>query len=72
MNNIETRDSSFAHVVLFKCPSSKHPIGTSFLSNKKNLEEVDSHSFQLRCECGWAGEMLGISRVKSWVEVWTD
>jgi len=71
-NNGKNSNSSFAHVVLFKCPKSGDPIGSSFVSSKRNLEEVDSHSFELQCPCGWTGTMLGISKVSSWVANWTD
>jgi hypothetical protein len=61
---------SFAHVVVFKCPGSGDPIGASYLSNSKNLEEVDAHAFEVKCDCGWKGELLGINRVNCWVENW--
>ena len=61
---------SFAHVVVFKCPGSSDPIAASYLSNSKNLEEVDAHAFKVKCDCGWMGELLGINRVNCWVENW--
>jgi hypothetical protein len=70
-NQTDSHTKSFAHVVVFKCPGSGEPLAASFLSHNKNLEEVDSHSFTVRCGCGWSGTMLGISRVNGWVEHWS-
>jgi hypothetical protein len=61
---------AFVHVVLFKCPGSGEPLTATFLSSKKNLEEVDSHSFNVRCSCGWSGNLFGIAKINSWVEKW--
>jgi hypothetical protein len=55
---------------LFKCPGSGDPVAASFATNSKNLEEVDSHLFSVRCACGWCGTLLGINRVNSWIENW--
>ena len=60
----------FVHVVLFRCPDSGDPIGATLLSDARNLEEVDSHSFKLTCACGWIGTLFGISRVRSWIQEW--
>jgi hypothetical protein len=69
-NQTDNRKKSFAHVVVFKCPGSGDPIGASFLSDSRNLEEVDARAFNVRCDCGWKGELLGINRVNGWVENW--
>jgi hypothetical protein len=69
-NRAVKRTKSFAHVVLFKCPGSGDPIGAAFLSDSKNLEEVDAHTFAVKCVCGWDGSLLGIHRVNGWVEDW--
>ena len=69
-NQSDIHTKSFAHVVVFKCPDSGDPIGASFLSDSKNLEEVDGHKFKVRCDCGWSGALLGIHRVNGWVENW--
>jgi hypothetical protein len=66
----DNHTKSFAHVVVFKCPSSGDPIGASFLSDSKNVEEVDGHKFEVKCACGWSGALLGIHRVNGWVENW--
>ena len=69
-NQSANHTTSFAHVVVFKCPRSGDPIGASFLSDSKNLEEVDGHKFKVKCDCGWSGALLGIHRVNGWVENW--
>jgi len=60
----------FAHVVLFRCPGSGDPIAAAFASNMKNIEEVDSHSFSVRCICGWFGVLAGVQRVGHWIQEW--
>lgn len=60
----------FAHVLLFKCPHSGEPMASACVSNKKSLEEVDSHAFTVHCTCGWSGKILGVNRLRSWVEEW--
>jgi hypothetical protein len=70
-NQTDDRTKSFAHIVVFKCPASGDPVVGSFLSNDKNLEEVDSHDFNVRCDCGWSGTVLGINRLNGWVAAWT-
>jgi hypothetical protein len=69
-NQSDNHTKSFAHVVVFKCPGSGDSIGASFLSDSKNLEEVDGHKFKVKCDCGWSGTLLGIHRVNGWVENW--
>jgi len=68
----DNHTKSFAHVVVFRCPGSGDPIGASFLSDSKNLEEVDAHTFNVSCICGWTGALLGINRVNGWVEEWSN
>lgn len=60
----------YVHVVLFKCPDSGDPMTAACLSEKKNLEDVDSHPFKVHCNCGWSGKLLGANRLKNWVEEW--
>jgi hypothetical protein len=72
MNQTDNHTKSFAHVVVFKCPGSGDPVAASFLSDSKNLEEVDAHNFNVNCTCGWSGNVLGIHRVNGWVERWPE
>jgi|HubBroStandDraft_6_1064221.scaffolds.fasta_scaffold45334_2 hypothetical protein len=68
---IENRNGLlYVHVVLFKCPSSGDPMAATCVSENKSLEEVDSHAFKVRCNCGWSGKLLGVKRLKNWVEEW--
>jgi hypothetical protein len=65
------REPTFAHIVLFRCPESGEPIAAAAASGSKSLEDVDSYSFPLRCNCGWFGTLPGIARLKNWVEEWS-
>jgi|HubBroStandDraft_1064217.scaffolds.fasta_scaffold34137_3 hypothetical protein len=70
-NKLSTKKGyTFAHVFLFKCPHSGEPLAAACVSNKKSLEEVDSHPFEVHCNCGWSGKILGVNRLRSWVEDW--
>jgi hypothetical protein len=35
-----------------------------YSSDKAGMEEVDAHSFPVKCECGWSGELLGLTKSK--------
>jgi len=59
-----------AHILLFKCPESGDPVAAATLSRQTSLEEVDAKSFPVTCPCGWTGKVLGIERIKNWVEIW--
>jgi len=63
---------AFVHLLLFICPRSGDPMATACVSDKKSLEELDSHSFHIHCNCGWSGKLLGIKRLKSWVDDWNN
>jgi hypothetical protein len=63
-------NSVIAHILVFKCPESGEPVAAATLSSQTSLEEVDAKSFQVICQCGWSGKVLGIERVKNWVEIW--
>jgi hypothetical protein len=38
-------------------------------SQQRNLEPADGHTFDLRCACGWSGEMLGWMASRHWVDL---
>jgi hypothetical protein len=63
-------NSVIAHILLFKCPESGEPVAAATLSSQTSLEEVDAKSFPVTCQCGWTGKLLGIERIKNWVEIW--
>lgn len=70
-NNNEQLQETHVHILLFKCPKSGEPITVASLSASRGLEEVDSRAFPLHCECGWSGNLLGVQRLKHWVEDWS-
>jgi hypothetical protein len=63
-------NSVIAHILLFKCPKSGEPVAAAALSSQTSLEEVDAKSFPVTCQCGWTGKVLGIERIRNWVEIW--
>jgi|HubBroStandDraft_6_1064221.scaffolds.fasta_scaffold08797_4 hypothetical protein len=63
-------DSVIAHILLFKCPESGDPVAAATLSSQISLEEVDAKTFPVTCQCGWTGKVLGIERIKNWMEIW--
>jgi len=60
----------FAHVLLFSCPACGSPLATACASTRKNLEQAEGHWFNPHCHCGWAGDVMGVTAVKHWVESW--
>jgi hypothetical protein len=70
MENLKQLDKSHVHVLLFKCPESGEPMTAAILTASRSLEDVDSCAFEVKCNCGWSGSLLGIERVKNWVEEW--
>jgi hypothetical protein len=58
----------FIHVLLFECPECCKPVSSAIATNERNLENTDSHSFLIRCDCGWAGNQIGLSAKRHWVE----
>lgn len=58
----------FVHVLLFECPQCSRPISSAIATNEKNLENTDIRSFAIRCECGWAGNQMGLSAKRHWVD----
>ncbi len=69
-NTYATDKFAYIHVLLFRCPQHGEPLLAPHPSDQAGLEEVDAHSFSLKCECGWSGQCLGLSKVKHWVEKW--
>jgi len=62
----------FVHVLLFQCPSCGGPIATALARPHTNLEQVDSCQFELRCDCGWKGNGIGVTARRHLVEAWED
>jgi hypothetical protein len=61
----------FAHVLLFRCPDCGSPISLALATGERNMEQVDSRSFALQCNCGWIGNLIGLAARKHWVETWS-
>jgi len=60
----------FVHVLLFECPKSGDPIPAHLVARDSNMESVDGSPFELRCDCSWTGQQLGIRARRHWVELW--
>jgi hypothetical protein len=60
----------FVHVFLFRCPDRGCPISLALATGERNMEETDSRSFVLHCNCGWSGNLIGLEAKKHWVEPW--
>jgi predicted RNA-binding Zn-ribbon protein involved in translation (DUF1610 family) len=62
----------FAHVLLFSCPQCGRPLASVCANRALNLKEADAHWFTPHCQCGWSGEVIGVTAVRHWVEPWSD
>jgi len=65
MNNIL---EPFVHVLLFECPVCNRPVCRAIATSERNLEKTDGRSFSIRCECGWAGNQMGLTARRHWVD----
>ena len=66
------RDSEpFVHVLLFQCPSCGDPLTAAIATGERNPEEADAHSFDMKCNCGWAGNLMGLLAKRHWVDTWS-
>ncbi len=61
---------AFVHVLLFECSKCGCPVAAAVASVNRNVEEVDASSIELRCSCGWSGNVLGVEARKHWVQPW--
>jgi hypothetical protein len=60
------RKETYAHFFLFKCSACHGYLASVCSSSQSNLEPTDSHVFNLRCQCGWTGELAAL---RYWVEL---
>jgi len=58
----------FVHVLLFECPECLKPVSSAVATGERNLEDTDGRSFAIRCECGWAGNRMGLKAKRHWVD----
>ena len=61
----------YAHVLLFACPRCGLPLAATAINARKNPEIAEAKRFNLPCQCGWTGEIAGVTAVKHWVEPWS-
>jgi hypothetical protein len=40
------------------------------MSAARNLEEIDTGTFDVRCECGWTKQSLGVEAISHWIAEW--
>jgi hypothetical protein len=67
---MDRSDRAFVHVLLFECPNCARPMSTHKLNEHQSLEEADASAFPMNCQCGWAGELIGLRAQRHWVEPW--
>jgi primosomal protein N' len=61
----------YAHTLLFECPECNLPIPVSRIRGEKNLETIESESFQLKCHYCDASSTLPAAVAKAhWVSAW--
>jgi hypothetical protein len=72
MENTFSLSKTHVHILLFKCPESGDPVAAAALTDSASLEDVDARSFSVQCNCGWSGRLLGIERLRNWVEEWNN
>lgn len=64
-----TRNSEpFVHVLLFECPECLEPVSSAIATAERNMEDTDGRSFAIHCDCGWAGNQMGLKAKRHWVD----
>jgi hypothetical protein len=60
----------YTHLLLFRCKRCTEPLAISVMTEEANLERVDGETFDVECNCGWFGNLLGVEAVRHWVTQW--
>ena len=66
---VATASELYAHFFLFRCARCEGYLAAVCSSPQSNLEPADAHRFNLRCSCGWSGELLGCGAIRHWVDL---
>ena len=69
---MEINRTKFLHLLVFRCPQCGNPMSAWTLSEMQSLETVDASAFDLKCECGWSENWLGLKARRHWAEPWFD
>jgi hypothetical protein len=70
VSNTRQLTAPFLHVLVFECPRCFGPVCLPTLHSAANLESVDAERYNLRCSCGWNGNLPGIQARKHFVDSW--
>lgn len=62
----------FLHVLVFQCQQCGKPVCAATLSEMQSLEDIQASAFDVKCECGWSANWLGLKARKHWVDPWSD
>ena len=62
------RPEQLVQVFLIRCPAFGRPMSVALATGERNMEETDSRSFALGCDCGWSGTIIGLYAKKHCVE----
>ena len=65
LNNV-----GYAHLLLFRCRQCNEPVAVPVLGQARNLEEIDGHTYDVKCRCGWSESLLGVEAIAHWVVPW--
>ena len=61
----------YAHTFLFVCPECNLPISISRIRSKRNLETIESQSFEFKCHyCNESSILLAAMAKTHWVTEW--
>ena len=61
---------AYVHLLLFCCKRCNKPVSISGISEVGNLEEIDGHTYEVECRCGWVENLLGVEALRHWVIPW--
>jgi hypothetical protein len=60
------------HFLLFRCKQCNNPVSIAIFYNVRNLEEIDGHTYEVKCACGSSKDILGVEAIRHWVVPWED
>lgn len=62
--------SPYVHLLLFRCKRCNQPLAIPVRSEAGNLEKIDSDAFDVKCNCGWFQQLVGVEAARHWVATW--
>jgi hypothetical protein len=60
----------YVHLLLFRCKRCDKPLAIPVVCEEGNLEKIDGDIYEVKCNCGWLENLLGVEASRHWVAPW--